>query len=391
MVHRLCVLMIVPQFRPLVGGYERAAERLAAELVKRGQEVTVLAERRATSWPSRETVDGFELRRLRCIYRPGVHALTSLLSFATFLLTKGWRYQVIHVHQYGYHAALAVLVGRLFHVPVVIKITNTGAQGIERALAGEQKARGLMTALHRKIDACIATTVKAQVEAANFGIPRERIELIPNGIDADFFKPCDTQHKMELKKQLGLGRSLTVLYSGRLSSAKNPEGLLDAWSTIHCDVPNAELVLIGDGPLRKILEDQVRDLKLSDSVRFAGLQTEVLPWYQAADIFVLSSHQEGLSNSLLEAMSCGLPVVSTRVSGSTDIFAESDVGELVDVGNTSGLAMALRHLLTDPTRRRACSHHAREYAAITFSIETVAEKTLALYTRLAMRQCTIHE
>lgn len=379
---RLCVLMIAPQFRPLVGGYERAAERLAIELAQQGQEVTILTERRAASWPSSETIHGFKLQRLWCIYRPGIHALSSLLSFAAFLLTKGWRYHVIHVHQYGYHAALAVLVGKMFQVPVVIKITNTGAQGIEQALAGEQKAPGLLASLHRKMDACIATTTEAQEEAGRFGIAQDRIRLIPNGIDTAFFKPCNTHEKEALKSRLGLGKSLTVLYSGRLSPAKNPEGLIEAWHTIYREMPNAELVLIGDGPLRKALENRVTALGLKTSVLFAGLQSDVLSWYQAADIFVLPSHREGLSNSLLEAMSCGLPVVSTRVSGSTGIFLESDVGELIEVGDSPGLVTAVRSLLTDPARCAACSLRAREYASTTFSIQAVAEKTLALYVRL---------
>jgi len=376
------ILMIAPQFSPLVGGYEKAAERLASEIAKRGHRVTVLTERRVQCWPSRETMHGFELRRLRCIYRPGLHLLTSLLSFAVFLLTKGWQYQVVHVHQYGYHSALAVLVGRILQMPVVIKITSTGALGIEQALAGEQKASRLLASLHRKMDACIATTVEAQEEAARFGIPRKRIQIVPNGIDTDVFKPCDLQGKAELKRRLGLGRSLTVLYSGRLSPAKNPEGLIEAWNAISRDVPNAELVFIGDGPLRKALEDRTATLGLNESVRLAGNKPEVLSWYQAADIFVLPSHQEGLSNSLLEAMSCGLPVVSTRVSGSTGIFAESDVGELVDVGDMPGLATALRCLLTNPTRRATCGLRAREYARARFSIQAVTGETLALYARL---------
>jgi glycosyltransferase involved in cell wall biosynthesis len=382
--------MIAPQFRPLVGGYERAAERLAAELAKQGQEVTILTERRVKSWPSKETVQGFKLRRLWCIYRPRIHAMSSLLSFIVFLLAKGWRYHVIHVHQYGYHAALAVLVGKMFQIPVVIKITSTGLQGIQEALAGEQKAPGLLASLHRKMDACIATTKEAQEEASRFGIAQDRNRFIPNGIDTNFFKPCDMHEKEALKSRLGLRRSLTVLYSGRLSPVKNPEGLIEAWHTIYREMPNAELVLIGEGPLQKTLEDRVTALGLNASVRFAGLQSEVLSWYQAADIFVLPSHREGLSNSLLEAMSCGLPVVSTRVSGSTGIFAGSDVGELVEVGDSPGLVTGLRCLLTDPARRATCSLRARDYASTTFSIQAVAEKTLALYTWLVEggRRCS---
>ncbi len=374
--------MIAPQFRPLVGGYERAAERLAEELVSLGHEVTVIADCRDKCWPRMETTNGVTVRRLWCIYRTGLHLLTALLSHAAFLLLNGRRYDVFHIHQYGYHAAVTVVIGRLLRRPIILKITNTGAQGIEQALVDEKKTSRLLALLHRKVDACIATTVEAQEEAARFGIPRERIRVIPNGIASDFFKPCDRQGKAEIKKRLGLGSSLTVLYCGRLSSAKNAEGLIEAWNAIHCNVSNAELVLIGDGPMRKILESRVAAHGLTMSIRLAGLQPEVLSWYQAADVFVLPSHHEGLSNSLLEAMSCGLPVVSTRVSGSTSIFAERDVGELVDVGDIPGLATALLRLLTDATRRGTCGFRAREYARVRFSIQAVAEETLGLYAQL---------
>jgi glycosyltransferase involved in cell wall biosynthesis len=250
----LGVLMIAPQFRPLVGGYERAAERLSEELTRMGHEVTVIADCRDKRWPRIETEKGFTLRRLWCIYRPGLHIFTALLSHAAFLLLHGRRYDVFHIHQYGHHAALTAVIGRLFRRPTILKITNTGAQGIEQALVQEQKASRLLGSLHRKVDACIATTVEAQAEAARFGIPRERIRIIPNGIDTDFFKPCDLQGKAEIKRRLGLGRPLTVLYSGRLSSAKNAEGLIEVWNAIYRHVPNTELVLIGDGPLREMLK-----------------------------------------------------------------------------------------------------------------------------------------
>jgi hypothetical protein len=100
--------MIAPQFRPLIGGYERAAERLCAALAERGFQVTVIAERRVRSWPVREIVQGYEVRRLPCLYRRQLHIVSSLLVFGIYMLLHGRRFQVWHVHQYGPHAALAV-------------------------------------------------------------------------------------------------------------------------------------------------------------------------------------------------------------------------------------------------------------------------------------------
>lgn len=382
MPDKFSVLMISPQFQPLVGGYERAAERLAIELASKGHTVTLVAERRNRQWPRTQTLKGVSVKRLWCAYRPGWHSITSFLSFLAFFLLYVRRFDVIHVHQYGHHAALAVALRRLSGKPVVLKLTSTAAQGIGAAIAGKRISTGLGAMLHRRVSALIATSTTALEEAVRFGIARNRIRLIPNGIETNHFFPSPSTEKVTLKSKLGLKKPLTVLYCGRLSPAKNPAGLISAWSAIHRDLPDCELVLIGDGPLRLDLDDQIIRLGLSASARLIGYQAEVLPWYQAADVFALPSHHEGLSNSLLEALSCGLPVVSTRVSGSTDVFAEADVGELVEVGDIPGIAKALHGLLKDSGRRAACGTNARQYARAKCSIHAVAEATEDLYRAL---------
>jgi glycosyltransferase involved in cell wall biosynthesis len=379
----LRILMISPAFRPLVGGYERAAERLSSALCRAGYRVTVITERRDKKWPRKEVVDHVTVVRLWCVYRMGIHVFTSLMSFASFLLTRGCRYHVFHVHQYGYHAALAVIVGRLLRKPVLIKVTNTSTEGLAPVLANCRFSRAI-TALHRAVSACIVTSTEAAREAVQFGIPEERIKLLRNGIDVDEFRPATDAEKLRLRIRLGITRSLVVLYSGRLVAVKNVGGLIESWSTIQRDV-DAVLVIVGDGPLRSALEAKCRDLGLASAARFIGQQSDVVPWYQVADVFVLSSHYEGLSNSLLEAMSCGLPVVSTRVSGSVDIFADIDIGELTAPGDAEAMATSLARLLADPARRAACGSRARAYAKAKYSINSVAKDTSALYERLISR------
>jgi glycosyltransferase involved in cell wall biosynthesis len=99
-------------------------------------------------------------------------------------------------------------------------------------------------------------------------------------------------------------------------------------------------------------------------------------------VYVLPSRNEGLSNSLLEAMTCGLPVVSTRVSGSIDIFAQADIGCLVDVGDVAGFADALKEMLGDEKRRMRCGATARSYIKAQYSIESVGAATIDLYQRV---------
>src|SRR4029453_1870559 len=168
------VLMISPQFRPLVGGYERAAERLSAALAEVGLRVVVIAERRARSWAAVERIDGYEVRRLSCSYRRHRHAVTSLLSFASFLLRYGREFDIWHVHLYGYHAALAVALGELMRRPVVLKLTSSAAMGIETAL-GSGIAGRILGFFHRRVSACLAGTEETRAEAICFGIPAQRI------------------------------------------------------------------------------------------------------------------------------------------------------------------------------------------------------------------------
>jgi glycosyltransferase involved in cell wall biosynthesis len=366
----------------MVGGYERAAERLSAELGRKGHDVTVVAEQRDRKWLADEQMATYAVHRVWCVYRPGWHIWTSLLSYALYIVRNAHRYDVLHVHQYGHLAALVIAMGSLLGKPVVLKLTSTGEQGIESALHSAGRWSRVLGWLHRQVSACVVPTESAFAEAVRFGIPANRIRQIPNGVDVDEFAPVTEGEKALIKAQLGLQRSLVAIYCGRLASVKNPDGLLESWRIVARDVGNAELVLIGDGPLRPVLESSMHNSHQPDSVRLAGNQSSVLPWYQAADVYVLPSRLEGLSNSLLEAMSCGLPVVSARVSGSTDIFSHADVGCLVDVGDVVGFADALKTMLVEEKRRLSCSATARSYAKANYSIESVGASTIALYQLL---------
>jgi glycosyltransferase involved in cell wall biosynthesis len=173
-----------------------------------------------------------------------------------------------------------------------------------------------------------------------------------------------------------------VLFCGRLSAEKNPDGLIQAWRSLHAENPDAELAIVGEGPLKDRISELARVPELGGSVSVVGSQEDVLPWYRAADLFVLPSHHEGLSNSLIEAMSCELPIVSTRVSGSSEIISRVDVGELVDVDDMDALAKAIGRMLRDPVRRQRCGKNARALVQEEFSIEAVAAATVALYQRL---------
>ena len=373
------ILMLSPQFRPLIGGYERAAERLSMALAARGHRVTVITERRNRTWPVREEQNGVQIERLWCLYRPHLHTITSLIAFTVFLITHGRRYQVWHIHQYGMHAVFAVILGKLLHRPVVLKLTNSGPKGLQQATKALPIARFAKYML-KQVDALVALTRETQAEAVAFGVPQVRIHRLGNGVDAHSFKPLSPSERARLCNKLKIVSSGTVVSVGRLSKQKNPDGLLHAWKEAVPRMPAGwKLLIIGDGPMRAQLESFIENAELTSSVSFTGYQSNVSEWLAIADIYVLSSYCEGLSNAMLEAMASGIPVVSSRVSGSAETLEETGAGIVVEVDQIDQLAEALIKLANNPILSNQMGQTGRKIVENRFSVESIAERYEQLY------------
>jgi glycosyltransferase involved in cell wall biosynthesis len=306
------------------------------------------------------------------------------MSLFAFLLRCGRRFDVIHVHQYGLPAALCVLAGFVVRRPVVLKLSSTGPQGIASRMSAGVLARPLRW-LHRRLNRCIATSDRAAAEAVDFGLPEERVVRIANGIDTSVFRPAEASERQSLRERLGFRASRIALYVGRLSEEKDPLMLIEAWSRIGWVTGEAQLMILGDGPQRAEVEARITNLGLGESVMICGAVDDPLPFYRAADVLVLPSRNEGLSNSVVEALSTGLPLATTRVSGCEDIIAASGAGEMVEVGDTQAFATAIQLILSNDELRARQSEAARRYAIETFSIGQVADSTERLYSDLVGR------
>ncbi|HET7459462.1 MAG TPA: glycosyltransferase [Gemmatimonadaceae bacterium] len=186
------------------------------------------------------------------------------------------------------------------------------------------------------------------------GIPAAMVSVVPNGIDTERFSP-GTQTG-ELRQRIGVSPSRPLVGTvARLAPVKNQALLLAAFARLRERVPDAALVLIGDGPLRAELEAAAAALGVADDVHFYGAAADASPLYRELDLFVLSSVAEGTSISVLEAMASGVPVVATAVGGTPDLLEHGRCGVLVPSNDAPAMAAAMADALVDraSARRRA--------------------------------------
>lgn len=378
--------MISPQFHPLVGGYERAALRLSGALTEKGHDVTVVTERRQKNWPKNETINTIKIKRLWCLHRPHIHQITSLLSLGTFLLLKGRHYQIWHIHQYGLQALLVIGLGKLLNRPVILKLTSSASMGIGQSIS-RLPLPGLCRVLLKQVKQVIAMTRETRAEAIRFGIQEQNISCIGNGIDTVRFRPVNKEVRASIRKNHDIRVSGIVMAVGRLSQEKNHFGLIEAWQKAHLDLPDGWLlIIVGDGPLKKTLKEYIATNDLDNSVFLAGHRDNVEEWLAMADIYVLASHNEGLSNTMLEAMACGLPAIATEVSGATENIGENDAGIVIPCGDTLALASAIQQLATQEELRHQKGRRGREVIMKKFSLGKVTDQFLQLYQRLINKE-----
>ena len=192
------------------------------------------------------------------------------------------------------------------------------------------------------------------------------VKIAP-GIDTDHFSPQDAR---ELRNELGLTEKKVIVSVGRLVHRKGQDVLIEAMPAIIKDVPEAHILMIGEGPYRSYLENRVRALGIQERVTFIGrIQYADLPRYICAgDLFVMPSRSrlaglevEGLGIVYLEASACGLPVIAGDSGGAPDAVLEGQTGLVVDGTSKSEVAAAAVELLLDPDRSRAMGVRGRQW------------------------------
>jgi colanic acid/amylovoran biosynthesis glycosyltransferase len=336
-----------------------------AELRRRGVEVRILSLRRPTETLCHAIVTEARLME-RVVYKPA--------NFAVLL--REFRPQVLHAH----FATEPTACARGLAVKLGVPFTFTAhGYDIHRRPPADFAQRAAAAAALVTV-----SRANARYVVKNFGLRRSRLRVIPCGVDTERFRPqARSPGDAAWREEPPL-----LVCVARLVPVKNLGLLLEACAELLARAVRFRCVIVGDGKSRDELEATQARLGLEDAVELIGPaeQSAVLDWWQRASVAVLTSEQEGMPVSLMEAAACGVPAVATAVGGIPELVEDGVTGLLAPPGDRPALVAALERLLQDAELAARMGKAARQRALKRFSVRRQVGRLLELWTRLIRRE-----
>lgn len=354
------VLQVIPSFR--MAGAEIMCENLCYTLKKCGCDVV------AVSFYSERTAitSRIEQAGIRLIYLDKKLGLDISVYQKLFKLLKKEKPDIIHTHIGASRYALPVAF--LCGIPVKIHTVHSVAQ------QEQEKAGKIINNFLFKhcsvVPVALSEEVKKTVEEV-YGLSEQKIPVVFNGIDLS---------KCQIKMNYAKKETFKILHIGRFMDVKNHALILKSFAEFAEKHPDARLQLIGDGELRKEMEQLAAELGVAKEVQFAGIQSKVYPWLHDADVFILPSKYEGVPMTLIEAMGTGLPIIASAVGGISDMLKDGESALLIQPTQQE-LEFALERIYKDEVLRRSLGESALK-ASKKFSSREMARKYMELYTKV---------
>lgn len=396
------LVVLIDRYRPILGGAQNNIHELGRRLTGMGFRVTVLTRRIYADTPAEETIDGVEVRRL-------AHAPGRLLSKAVciaavirYLVSRREDYDIVmSVPCTKMTDLLPLLVaGPLSGRPYVIRSTGM-ADIFDRLLSWPKDAPGAFVRslfippfvwrrIYRHARAIIVQS-RAQLDRAErFGIG---CELIPNGADTDRFRSATADERRTLRDALGLPDDrLIIVATGRYSNEKNQLTLIKAVEQLEQKTPGrVRLLVLGATERQQVTSNEenlkayVRERDLGATVRLFDDVRNVEDYLRAADVYSIPSYSdEGMSNSLVEAMACGLPVVSSSIPQNVAVLPEAGA-RFFDPHDVDAVAHELDAVLADEQLRRSMGAANAAHADTHYANHRLAKRYGELFGRLTGR------
>lgn len=378
----LGVVAVSYAYPPVVGGAEIHMQRMCSGLVRAGVSCLVLVSRCPGMPPTRHFRDkyGTEVRATPWSGSERQRALRFTLDVAFQLTLRRKSYQVVHWAMPGLQALAGIPVA---HALGKVNVMMFPGSGEAKALQQSQRGRWLLALLRRYADAIIILNPEMRLEVESLGFGAGRVHFFPCEVNGD--APPDAPRRAELRRKRGLTPDAPVIaFTGRFVEAKRLQDLVAAFAIVARSVPQAVLLLAGDGPERPGLEAQVAKLDLARQVLFTGFleEDQVRETLYASDVFAIVSAREGIPCSLVEAMAAGLPSVVSDITAMTQLVRHGEHGWVVPVGDVEAIAARILELLRNSDMRSEYGRAARRRVVPEFTIEAVAARYRNLYESL---------
>ena len=350
------------------GGQEIRILTEMAGMQARGHRVHLLTPESAEIFPAAQ------LRGIPVSAIPMVkQRVPALLALRRWLVRHAHEFDIVNTHSSTDSWLTTLAAQSVSAVPPIVR-TRHVSTAVNRSAA---------TAWLYNRAAHIVTTGEAlrrQLHRDN-GVALERMTSIPTGIDLLQFQP---RPRHEMRRKLALPERPTIGIVATLRDWKGHDYLLDAFASLRMPHPEWQLVIVGHGPAYERLSDRVATMGLSDSVRMCGNQDNVAEWLSTFDLFVLPSFgDEGVPQAIMQAMACGLAVVSTPIGGISEAVLHEQTGLLVPPRDAAALARALVTLMTDAPRRAAMGAAGMARAHTNFGIENMLDRMESVFRRCA--------
>ena len=349
----------LPDGRPTKSGAEIHGENHALQLIKLGHRVTLMTKKRFFHTAARENFNGIDLVRLHPPFR--------WLEIFLRLLTTHRDIDAFYIIGTPKFAVWAILFARLFKKPVTL------------ALTGKAEIFGADNWRNKILATCtnyVATTKEIRdgfIERG--GIAPEKISILPHGIDTAKYPQSNEKIRRDLKISHGVDPNQKVLlFCARIVRDKGVDTLQDVWRILHKKFPRAVLFVVGGG--LNYLLDELRKTsdELDGSIKVIGEVDAPQEFYRMADVYIFPSRHEGLPTSLLEAMACGLPAVTSDIGGCEDVIDDGTNGYRVYSEDAAAFAEKIAELFNDDDRRKIFGERSARLIRQTCDFATVIPK-----------------
>ncbi len=373
------IVFIIRYFHPFIGGLEKKTLNLAAALVERGIAVEIITSRFSAAWPARDNIKNVPVCRL---FSPRIKILGGMIFLVLLcwhLVKNRFRIHIIQAFQVGYSSAAAIVTGTLLSKPTILNISSSGTGGdVNRHR--KTPWGWLFLRCCRLASRIVILNQGMYAELKGIGYPEKTIVKIPNGVDLTTYRVTEKRHYW--RETIGVQNEKLILYTGRLSAEKGVDVLIAAYAALDKSLPS-KLYILGDGPETARLRQLITYYRQEDRVMMQPAVDDVTPYLYSADIFVMPSYFEGLSNSVLEAMACGIPVIATRVTGNKELITDGITGLLVEPHNKAQLTEAISYLIKNPDEGSELGRKVQELVKEHYDLYLVAERYITLYQDLA--------